>query len=75
MAFMEFSLHVLSQQERGDLVPDDMSWSHSRGYMRWLYIVSHPIVNPSSAIPNYTADAHPRPVPPYEEVIVEQQWA
>jgi hypothetical protein len=31
MAFMEFAMHVLSQQERGDLIPDDESWSHSRG--------------------------------------------
>jgi len=36
MAFLEFSLHVLSQEERGDLVPDDELWSHSRGYMCWL---------------------------------------
>ena len=27
------------------------------------------------AIPDYGSDAHPRPVPPYKEVIVEQQWA
>jgi len=27
------------------------------------------------AIPNYVVDAPPRPVPPYKEVIVEQQWA
>jgi hypothetical protein len=75
MAFMEFALHVLSQQERGDMVPDDESWSHSRGYMRWFCTVSHPIVNLPTTIPDYTADAHPRPVSPYEEVIVEQQWA
>jgi len=31
MAFMEFALHVLSQQQRGDLVPDGESWAHSRG--------------------------------------------
>jgi len=46
MAFMEFALHVLSQQERGDLVPDDEPWSHSRGYMIWFYRLSHPILNP-----------------------------
>jgi hypothetical protein len=34
MAFMEFALHVLSQQERGDLVPDNEPRSHSTGYMR-----------------------------------------
>ena len=65
MAFMEFALHVLSLQERGDMVPENEPWSHSRGNMRWFCSVSHPIVNPPAAIPN---------IPPYEEVIVEQQW-
>jgi len=46
MAFMEFDPHVLSQQERSDLVPDSKPWSRSRGYMRWFCRVSHPIVNP-----------------------------
>jgi len=32
-------------------------------------------MNPFAAIPDYTADAHPRHVPRYEEVLVEQQWA
>ena len=73
-AFMEFALQVLSQQKRGDLVPDNESWDHSRGYMRWFVRVSHPIVNPPAVIPDYTAAAHPRLVPPYEEVIVQQQW-
>ena len=75
MAFMEFALHVLSQQEKGDLVPDDEPLSHSRGYMCWFYRVSHPIVNPPAVVPHYTTDAHLRPIPPYKEVIVEQQWA
>jgi len=75
LAFMEFALHVLSQHERGDLVPDNEPWSASRGYMRWFIRVTHPIVNPPAAIPNYTVNAHPRLVPPYEEVLVEQQWA
>jgi len=74
MTFMEFALHVLSQQERGDLVPDDEPWNHYRGYIRWFTRVSHPILNPLAVIPDYTVDAHPRHVPPYEEVIVEQQW-
>ena len=74
MAFMEFALHVLNQQQRGDLVPDGESRAHSRGYMRCFIKVSHPIVNPHVAIPDYTADVHPCPVPPYKEVIVEQQW-
>ena len=37
--------------------------------------VSHPIMNPPAAISDYATAAPPRPVPPYEEVIVEQQWA
>jgi len=31
-------------------------------------------VNPLAAIPDYTDDAHTCLVPPYEEVLVEQQW-
>ncbi|AES62467.1 hypothetical protein MTR_1g100190 [Medicago truncatula] len=46
MAFMEFALHVLSQLEMGDLVPDNELLAHYRGYMRWFVRVSHPIVNP-----------------------------
>jgi len=30
---------------------------------------------PFAAIPDYGADAHPRYVRPYEEVLIEQQWA
>jgi len=52
----------------------DESWSHSARYMRWFYRVSHPIVNPHAVVPNYAADAHLRHVPPYEEVIAQQQW-
>jgi len=35
-AFMEFALHVLSLQQRGDLVPDGESWAPSRWCMRWF---------------------------------------
>jgi len=73
MAFMEFALHLLSHKERGHLVPNNEPWAHSRGYMRWFVRVSHPIANPHAAIPDYAADAHPRPVPLYEEILVEQQ--
>ena len=31
MTFMEFVLHVLSQEQRGDLVPDGELWDHSGG--------------------------------------------
>jgi hypothetical protein len=43
--------------------------------MKWFVRVSHPIVNTPAAIPDYAADVPPRPVPPYEEVLVEHQWA
>jgi len=72
-AFTEFALHVLSHQQRGEQVSDNQLWAHTRGYMRWFVAVSHPIVNPPAAIPDYTFVAPPRLVPPYEEVIVEQQ--
>jgi hypothetical protein len=75
MTFTGFALHVLSQQQRGHPILDNESWAHSKGYMRWFIRLSHPIVNPSAAIPDYIADAPPRPVPPYDEVLVEQQWA
>jgi len=71
MAFTEFALHVLSHQQRGHPVSDNQLWAHIRGLMRWFVRVSHPIVNPPAAIPDYAADAPPCPVPPYEEVIVE----
>jgi len=71
-AFTEFALHVLSHQQRGHPVLDYQPWAHTRGYMKWFVRVSHPIVNPPAAIPDYAADAPPRHVPPYEEVIVEQ---
>jgi len=73
-AFTEFALHVLSHQLRGHPVPDNQPWSYYRGYMRWFVRVSHPILNPPAAIPDYAADPPPHSVPPYEEVIVEQQW-
>jgi len=72
--FTEFALHVISHQHRVHPVPDNQSWDHTKGYMRWFIRASHPIVNPPAAIPDYAADAPPCPVPPYEEVIVEQQW-
>jgi len=47
-AFLEFNLHVIAQQQRGDQVPDDEPWKHSDRYIRWFYRVSHPlIVNPA----------------------------
>jgi len=74
-AFTKFALHVLSHQQRGHPVPDNQPWAHTKGYMRWFIKVSHPIMNPPAAIPDYVTDGPSRLVPPYEEVIVEQQWA
>jgi len=71
-AFTEFALHVLSHQQMGHPVPDNEQWAYTRGYMRWFVRVSHPIVNPPATIHDYAADAPPRHVPPYEEVLVEQ---
>jgi len=38
--------------------------------MKWYYHVSHPLLTAPAAVPEYTNH-----VPPYEEFIVEQQWA
>ena len=53
-----------------------MSLSSKRGVIqitdniKWFYRVSHPIMSASAPVAEYTAS-----VPPYEKVIVEQQWA
>jgi len=52
-AFMEFVVHVLSQQKRGDPVPEDEGWRHSKGYMKWFYKVSHPLMIAPAAVPDY----------------------
>ena len=67
MAFMEFSVHDLSQQERGDPVSEDEVWKHEVGYIKWFYHVSHPIMIALAPVVDHTT-----PVPPYEEVIVKQ---
>jgi len=38
--------------------------------MGWFYRVSHPIMSEIRLIAKYTTH-----VPPYEEVIIQQQWA
>jgi len=38
-AFLEFSLHVVPQQQRGAQVPDDEPWKHSNSYIRWFYLL------------------------------------
>jgi len=40
---------------------------HSRGYMRWFYRVSHPLIIGPAPVPEYIILK-----PVYEEVIVEQ---
>jgi hypothetical protein len=59
MAFMEFTVHVLSQQKRGDLVLKDKVWKHEVGYIKWFYHVSHHIMITPVPVADYTA-----PVPP-----------
>jgi len=55
MAFMEFVVHVLSQQKMGDPVLEDEVWKHSVGYMKWFYNVSYPIMIVVAAVADYTA--------------------
>ncbi|RHN82296.1 hypothetical protein MtrunA17_Chr1g0208431 [Medicago truncatula] len=69
-AFLEFALHVVSQQDMGEAVPDDEPWKHLDGYMRWFYRVSHPLIVGLAPVPQYVT---PRLV--YQKVIVEQEWA
>jgi hypothetical protein len=64
--FLEFALHVVSQQQ----IPDDEPWKHSDTYIRWFYRVSHPlIVNPAPEPDIVMA----RPV--YRDILVDQEWA
>jgi len=44
-------------------------WKHEVGYIKWFYHVSHPIMIAPASVVDYKI-----PVPPNEEVIVEQQW-
>jgi hypothetical protein len=59
----------LASRERGDPVPEDEVWKHEVWYMKWFYRASHPIMIAHEPVADYTT-----PVPPYEEVIVDQQW-
>jgi hypothetical protein len=69
-AFLEFALHFVAQQQRGDQVPDDEPWKHSDRYIRWFYRVSHPlIVNPAPE-PDIVIL---RPV--YQDILVDREWA
>jgi len=65
-SFLEFALHIVPQQQRGALVPDDEPWKHSDSYIRWFYRVSHPlIVNPALE----SDIVMPRPV--YQDILVD----
>jgi sarcosine oxidase delta subunit len=59
--FTDFAIHVLSQRDRGDPVPNDKVWKHEVGCMKWFYHVSHPIMIAAVAVADYTNLA-----PPYE---------
>jgi len=59
MTFMEFVVHVLSQQERGNPVPEDEVWKHSKGYTNWFYKESHPLVIAPGVVPDYTTHIPP----------------
>jgi len=66
--FLEFALNVLTQQQRGEPVPEGEELMHSNGYIKWFYKVSHPLKIGPAPVPEY---AVLRPV--YEEILVEQQ--
>jgi hypothetical protein len=58
------------QHERGEPVPDEESWKHSDGYIKWFYRVSHLLIVGPAPVPEYVAPRHV-----YQEVIVKQEWA
>ena len=66
-AFQDFVVHILTQAERGLQTPEEKPWRYVKGYIKWFYCVSHPMFSESAPIAEYTT-----PIPPYEEVIVEQ---
>jgi len=52
VAFLEFALHVVSQQERAHQVPGDEPWKHSDRYIRWFY--RYPILLSSTLLQSLT---------------------
>ena len=58
IAFLEFVVHVLSQQERGESIPEDKDWMHSNGYIKWFYHVSHPLIVGPAPVPEYVDPRH-----------------
>lgn len=70
VAFQDFPVHALGQAQRGRHTTSRKQWKYDEGYIRWFYHVSHPIMSDLTFVAEYTAH-----VRPYEEVIVQQQWA
>lgn len=70
VAFHDFMVHVLTQAEMGRPILEDKLWRYVRGYVKWFYRVSHPMFFWNAPVVEYTS-----PVPCYENVIIEQQWA
>ena len=68
--FLEFPLHVLTQQQRGEPISEGDEWMHENGYIKWFYKVSNPLMIVPAPVPEYNVT---RLV--YEEILVEQQWA
>jgi hypothetical protein len=68
-AFQDFMVHVLDQVRRGRQITTRKQWRYVEGYIRWFYDVSQPIMSYPACVAEYTTL-----VPPYEEVIVRQQW-
>ena len=66
--FVEFTLHDVSQQQRGGQVPDDEPCKHSDKYIRWFYRVSHPLIINPAPEPDIVM---PRPV--YQDILVDQE--
>jgi hypothetical protein len=69
VTFQDFMVHVLDQEQRCRQTRARKLWMCEEGYIKWFYRVSHHIMSEPAPAAEYIAH-----VPPYEEVIVEQQW-
>lgn len=67
VAFQDFMVLVLDPAQRGRQTRVRKLWKYEEGYIRWLYRVCHPIMSDPAPIAKYKI-----PIPPYQEVIVEQ---
>lgn len=66
-AFQDFLLHIIPQVDRCQEAVDQ--WRCRRGYMTWLYNVSHSIMSQPTPILVYLP-----PRPPIEELIIQKQY-